>query len=258
MSLSALERIQSSRVLVIAHRGNSRHAPENTLPAFQSAAKLGVDFLELDYRHTADDVPVVFHDQFLDRTTDAARHWPGIRIPLDSKTAAEVRTLDAGRWFSPEFEGTRLSTLADLLAELPDSCFMIERKSGSAEVCVRLLEQARATDRVIVQAFDWDFLRDCRARSPRIVLGALGSKQLTDEHIRQAGALGAAVMGWEAASLDAETIARVHAAGLRVWAWTVDELELAERLLAAGVDGLISNCPADIQALLAQRAAAAD
>jgi len=253
MAPSARDRIHSSRVLVIAHRGNSRQAPENTLPAFVSAAKLGVDFVELDYRHTADDVPLVFHDEHLDRATDARRHWSEARIPLAGKTLAELRPLDAGSWFSPEFAGTRLSTLAELLAALPETCFMIERKSGSAKVLVELLEASQANDRVIVQAFDWDFLRDCRRLSADLPLGALGSKQLTDAGLNEARALAAAVIGWEAASLRRSEIERIHAAGMKAWAWTVDDEQLAQRLVDDGVDALISNRPAAIQGLLADR-----
>jgi glycerophosphoryl diester phosphodiesterase len=250
---SALDRIRSSRRLVIAHRGNSRQAPENTLPAFVSAAKLGVDFIELDYRHTADEVPLVIHDEFLDRTTDANSLWHQARIALAGKTLDQLRPLDAGSWFSSEFAGTRLSSLAEVLAALPDSCFMIERKGGSAQVCVHVLESCQAVGRVIVQAFDWDFLRACRRLSPDLPLGALGSKQLSDAQIEEARALGAVVIGWEAASLGRDEIARIHAAGMKAWAWTVDDLQRAQRLAEDGLDGLISNTPAAIQELLAGR-----
>jgi glycerophosphoryl diester phosphodiesterase len=251
MASSALDRIGSSHVLVIAHRGNSRQAPENTLPSFVSAARLGVDFVELDYRHTADDVPLVFHDEHLDRATDALRHWPQTKIPLAGKTLAELRPLDAGSWFSPDFAGTRLSTLAEVLASMPESCFMVERKSGSADVCVQVLQSCQAVDRVIVQAFDWDFLRECRRLSPSLPLGALGTRQLSDEQLDQARALGAAVIGWEAASLGRDEIERIHAAGLKAWAWTVDDAEQAQRLIADRIDGLISNRPSIIKDLLA-------
>jgi len=253
MAPSALDRIHSGRVLVIAHRGNSRQAPENTLPSFVSAAQLGVDFVELDYRHTADDVPLVFHDEHLDRATDARRHWPEPRISLAGKTLAELRPLDAGSWFSPEFAGTRLSTLAEVLAALPETCFMIERKSGSAEVCAQVLEACQAVDRVIVQAFDWDFLRECRRRLPDLPLGALGTRQLSDAGLDEARALGAAVIGWEAASLGRHEIERIHAAGMKAWAWTVDDSQLAQQLVDDHIDGLISNRPAAIQGLLAGR-----
>src|ERR1700689_2970774 len=93
--------MRMERVAVIAHRGASRQAPENTLPAFQAAAQSGVDMVELDYLQSADQVPVAFHDEDLDRLTDAQTRWGGEKISLASKTLSELKTLDAGSWFGP-------------------------------------------------------------------------------------------------------------------------------------------------------------
>ena len=253
-SVSARELAAASRVLVIAHRGDSRNAPENTLPAFEAAAELGVDFVELDYLTAADGVPVVFHDEFLDRTTDACRRWAGRRIPLAAKTFAELSELDAGSWFSPQFAGTRVSSLEQVLAAIvPRACLMIERKSGDAAACVDLLRSQDALDRVTVQAFDWQFLRQCHELAPELLLGALGDKRLDQQRLDAACATGAHLIGWEAAALDGPTIAAVHACGLKAWAWTVDEPSEARRLLAAGVDGLISNVPGVMQRVVNPR-----
>ncbi|HEY5314647.1 MAG TPA: glycerophosphodiester phosphodiesterase [Pirellulales bacterium] len=251
---SARDLVAASRVLVIAHRGDSRNAPENTLPAFESAAALGADFVELDYLASADGVSVVFHDEFLDRTTDACSRWADRQIPLASKTFAQLRELDAGSWFAPHFAGTRLSSLEQVLAAIaPRACLMIERKSGDAASCVALLRSLGAIDRVTVHAFDWHFLRDCHELCPELLLGALGDKQPNDLVLDAARALGASLVGWEAARLDEPAIAAIHARGLKAWAWTVDEPAEARRLLAAGVDGLISNVPGVMQRLVAER-----
>lgn len=239
-------------MLVIAHRGDSKAAPENTLPAFERAAALGVDFVELDYLTTSDGVPVVFHDELLDRTTDACRHFGCERIQLSSKSLADLSALDAGAWFDPQFAGTRISSLEQVLhAIAPRACMMIERKSGPAKASVELLRACGATDRVALHAFDWQFLSDCHALEPTLLLGALGEKQLDAANFNAAQATGAELIGWEAASLDAGGIAAAHARGLKVWAWTVDEPAEAKRLIAAGIDGLISNVPALMQRLLA-------
>lgn len=251
MTPTARQRIAADRVLVIAHRGDSRQAPENTLPAFESAQRLGVDFVELDYLHTADDVPVVFHDECLDRTTDACRIWGGERIALAGKSSSDLGRLDAGAWFDPKFSGTRVSTLAAVLAALPQAMFMIERKSGSAEVLVRVLDEAEAIDRVVVHAFDWQFLADCRRLRPALAIGALGEKEIKEDRIDEARSLGADVLGWEAGYYSAEAIAWVHRAGMKAWAWTVDEPDLAQRLVSWGLDGLISNVPGPMQRLVA-------
>jgi glycerophosphoryl diester phosphodiesterase len=173
-------------------------------------------------------------------------------LAVATHSAAELRELDAGSWRGPEFAGTRLSTLAETLGALPNACFMIERKTGSAAVCVDLLTRLKAFDRTIVQAFDHSFLEECRRLSPQILLGALGEKELSDAALERAHAFGMAVIGWKAADWTAEAVARTHRAGFKAWAWTVDEPAEAERLLAAGIDALISNAPERIKEVVAR------
>lgn len=251
---TARDLIFSDRVLLIAHRGDSRVAPENTLPAFRSAIRVGVDFVELDYVHSADEVPIVIHDATLDRTTNARTLWPGTeKIPVASKSLDELRTLDAGTWFHEKFADARLSTLAEAVEVIAaGACLMIERKAGDADACLRVLHERSAIDRVVVQAFDWAFIERCRAISPDVVLGALGDKQATTEKLDQAQKLGAAVVGWDAKTLDAATIAAIHARGMKAWAWTVDDPDRARELIAAGLDGLISNVPATMKPIVAE------
>jgi glycerophosphoryl diester phosphodiesterase len=110
--------IELSRPLVIAHRGYSQFAPENTLPAFQLGLRAGADLVELDYHHTKDGVPIVIHDADLDRTTDATNRWGGSKLNVTAYTAAELQALDAGTWFSPNFTGTKLPTLAEAVAHI--------------------------------------------------------------------------------------------------------------------------------------------
>ena len=100
--------------LVIAHRGASGDAPENAIAAFQLAVDLGADGIELDIRLTSDGVPVVIHDRKVDRTTS------GIGM-IGRLSLAQVRELDAGTWFAPEFKGEGVPTLDDVFEALPKS-----------------------------------------------------------------------------------------------------------------------------------------
>lgn len=237
---------------MIAHRGDSRAAPENTLAAVTSAMSLGVDLVELDYLHTADGVPVVFHDDELDRLTDAPARW-GKDIALASKSLAELKQLDAGGWFAPQFAGTRIATLEEaLLAVCPTSAMMIERKAGDAATCVGLLRRVGFVDRVAVTAFDWQFLADCRALAPDLVLGALGTKELRPDQLDEAVRIGASVIGWDDAHVTGELVEQVHRRGLRLWVWTVDDVARAKQLVSWGADGLITNVPSTMQAVLAE------
>src|SRR5260221_9591244 len=91
--------IASSRWLVIAHRGNSSVAPENTLPAFQSALDAKADLVELDYFHSADGVPIVTHDEILDRTTNAEEVLGKPKLLIGDLLLSDLQRLDAGSWF---------------------------------------------------------------------------------------------------------------------------------------------------------------
>jgi len=245
--------VGQDRILIIAHRGDSKVAPENTLPAFESAVKAGSDLVELDYVHTADGIPIVIHDDTLDRTTDADQKWSAKKIRVDSKNLAELETLDAGSWFSPKFAGTKLPTLEQSLDAIQKgSVTLIERKEGDAKTCVDLLERKELVQNVVVQAFDWKYLKDCRALRKDLVLGALGSGKLTPERLDEIVASGANAVGWQFLALRKEQIDMIHDRGLKAWAWTVDEPKAVEQLVEWGVDGIITNKPAEIKDLVSK------
>lgn len=254
----AAQLVQADRVLVIAHRGDSKVAPENTLPAFQSAVDIGADLIELDYGHTSDGVPIVIHDGTLDRTTDARVKLGGQQIRVVDKTAAELADLDAGTWFGEQFAGTRVPTLAEALDVIQaGSVTLIEQKAGDAETLVNLLREKDLTDKVVVQSFNWGFLTQVHQLEPRIVLGALGHQKLTTQKLDAAQQTGAQVIGWSHNSVTKEWIDEIHRRGLKAWVWTVDDMDRAEHLIGEGIDGVITNVPAQVQKLVPQRAAAA-
>jgi glycerophosphoryl diester phosphodiesterase len=168
-------------VLIIAHRGNSSVAPENTLPAFAKALEVKSDLVELDYHHSADGVPVVIHDDNLDRTTNGQALLGKVKVLVADLPLAELARLDAGLWFGDEFKGTKLPTLVESLTAIQaGSTTLIERKAGDAATLVRLLEKERLTDRVVVQAFDWEFVKECRKLAPTFTFGALCGKTAND------------------------------------------------------------------------------
>ncbi|MEX2185472.1 MAG: glycerophosphodiester phosphodiesterase family protein [Pirellulales bacterium] len=248
-SSRAEQLLAAQRVLVIAHRGNSRVAPENTLPAFRSAAALGVDMVELDYHHSADGVPVVIHDPTLDRTTDAAARWGEAKLAVADRTMAELATLDGGSWFSTEFARTRLPSLVDAVEAIHAAgrVTLIERKTGDAATLIAALATHDRLGDAIVQAFDWPFLAECRRLEPRLVVGALGRHEITAAKLAAVVALGAKFIGWADADLNAPNIALAHQFGLKVFDFTVDEETRATELIALGLDGIISNVPARMQ-----------
>lgn len=153
----ALHLLDLKRPLVIAHRGDSAAAPENTLPTFAQALTTGADLVELDYHHSRDGVPVVMHDHTLDRTTDAVARWGRKDVRVEDTDVADLQTLDAGAWFGPAFAGTRVPLLTEALATIQrGSVTLIERKAGDAATCARLLRERGLINHVVVQSFDWD------------------------------------------------------------------------------------------------------
>ena len=239
--------VAEDRPLVIAHRGASAIAPENTLPAFEAALAARADLVELDYVHSADGVPVVLHDDTLDRTTNAVQVLGAKEIRAADRTLADLRRLDAGAWFAAEFAGAELPTLEEALPVIQaGSVTLIERKAGDAATLVRLLKRRDLVESVVVQAFDWDFLAECRRLDDRLVLGALGSEELTDAKLDQIASFAAAAVGWKAADLTPSSIAAARDRGLAVWVYTVNDEDQARRLIADGVTGVITDRPAEI------------
>lgn len=261
------ELASSTRPLVIGHRGFCAFAPENTLPAFNLALEAGVDLVELDYRQSADGQLVVIHDADLDRTTDARLRWGGKNIRVQDKTAWEIRSLDAGGWFDPKYAGTRIPLLGEALDLIqPRAIALLERKAGEVEAISRLLESKRMAGRVVVQSFDWGFLRALHERLPHLPLAALGPLsglpgvkrapgvfgQLTGRWLKALGKTGARVVVWNK-QLSKAAVRQAHQEGLQVWIYTINHPELACRLLDFGVDALITNNPAVIWKAMALR-----
>ena len=254
-NLPALKLIASKRPLVIGHRGYCQFAPENTLPSFKLALTAGADLVELDYWHTKDGKLLVIHDGDLDRTTDATNRWHAQHIKVASKTAAEIQTLDGGSWFDKNFAGTKLPLLTEALDTIQQGgVTLIERKAGDAAACIKLLNEKDLINRVVVQSFDWEYLRDFHEQEGGQVLGALGPahvlpggkkpssmpKDLNVAWLDELQKTGASVAVWNQ-QVSKESVQLAHDRGLKVWVYTINDPALANKLLDMGVDGIITN-----------------
>lgn len=269
MKAPAPELVRLGRPLIIAHRGYSSAAPENTLPSFQLAMKAGADLVELDTYHSKDGVPFVLHDSTFDRTTDATNRWGGVKIPSGSRTLAELKALDAGQWFDPQFTGTRLSTLVEALDVIQGGGGMtlIERKEGDPATMAKLLTEKKLINQLVVQSFDWQFLREFHALQPDQVLGALGvpnkladgrkptskDKTLNAQWLDELAKTGASVAVWNK-DVTKDAVSLAHQRGLKVWVYTIDDPKAANELLDMGVDGIITNNTGLLWKTLALRA----
>lgn len=220
--------------LIIAHRGASAEAPENTLASFRRARAVKADAIELDVQVTHDGVPVVFHDPRLRRLTGR----PGL---LGEKTWSDLKTL--------RVRGTEpIPRLAEVLALTRGRIrVQIELKSGATVApVVRVINRARAAGWVLLASFEPALVRQAARLAPAIprmlILPGRGGaeKFLRQMTAAQAGGLS---VNYRAVR-DRAFVERIHRAGATLWCWTVNDARIACRLAGWGVDGLVGDNPA--------------
>lgn len=238
-------------VEIIAHRGASHAAPENTLASARLAWEEGADALELDIQLTADAQLAVVHDKDL-------RRLAGSSLQVGQSTLAELQQLDVGRWKNPRFAGEKIPALDAMLATLPTGKrVFIEVKNGPEAIppLVSCLRETRVTAKQIV-IISFDFAAAAAAKK---ALPPVEAAWILDYH-GEAGrtSLDELVQRCRAASLDALDlsatwpidplmVSRVQQAGLKLYVWTVDAASTARRLAASGVDGIATNRPAALR-----------
>ena len=233
-------------MLTIAHRGASTLYPENTLRAFVAAAELGADMCEFDVRMTRDGEIVVIHDATVNRTTDG-------RGRVAAMSAAEIERLHAGVRFGAEFRGERIPTLAEVAAALGERrCGMdveLKARGLEARVC-EVLRGCGAIETTLVSSFDWDQLKIVVAQEPALRIALLGEKAAAIL-LEAAAAVRAFAIAPRFDIADAALCAEAHRRGLAVYVWTVDDAPAMRRLIAAGVDGIMTNNPQRLRELVA-------
>ena len=244
----------STRPQVFAHRGGCDLGPENTIAAFDIGMSTAADGLELDVHLSADGVVVVHHDKTLERTTNGAG-------PIAARTAHELAQLDAGYWFKRGEEypfrglGIGVPTLRDVLARYPAIPTIIEIKVYTAAMGAAVADEIRradAMDYVCVAGFGLASAHAARAALPRVAASAAHTevrlavyRSILRFPVRRAAYQTYQVPECAEAIriVSPRFIRHAHAAGFKVQVWTVDEEPDMRRLLAWGVDGLISNRP---------------
>ncbi len=234
--------------LVFGHRGASASAPENTLPAFQAALDQGADGVELDVQLTADGVPVVIHDDTVDRTTDG-------RGPVAARTLEELKRLDAGARFGAAFAGTRVPTLGEVF-ELARGRLLVNvelktddvRDHGLEQRVVETIGHHGMRDQVVLSSFNPVSLWRLRRLEPSLPRGMLYAPD-QPRYLRERWL--APLVRPDAMHPGRTLATRAHveslrADGFRVNVWTVDERSEVSRLVDLGVDGIITNRPSDV------------
>ena len=238
-----MTRADRAAPLVIAHRGASAYRPENTLPAFALAVAQRADMIETDLHRTRDGAGVITHDEALAGI--------GGRGEIADATLAEIRALDAG-------QGARVPTLDEVLDGFAARIdFNLELKKGTRgeyegleALAIEAVRKRGVVGRTLFSSFYDSVLARLRALAPEARIGLLVSQRYPVGIVERARALGAQAIHPEVPLVDAALVGAAHDAGLAVYVFTVDEASEMRRLLGLGVDGLFTNVPDRMRALV--------
>ncbi len=227
---------------VIAHRGASGKAPENTLAAMKLAGELGADMIETDIRTTEDGELIVMHDAEVDRTTDGSG-------PVSGMTLEQLRTLDAGSWFGPEFREEKVPTLEEALKEAKEAgCDLcIEIKEADPLRAIEKSREAGYADRIYLFDFDHPRLYRAKEAEPGIRALALG---VSPRNLDSLDTSKCNVAGVSFRDVDDALVRFLHGLGMSVFTYTVDDPEDMHALIKMGVDAIITNYPSRALELL--------
>lgn len=249
--------------LVIAHRGNSMHAPEDTMESLRQGLALGADGIEFDVRMSRDGVPVVIHDPTLERTTDGVG-------PVAEQPLAQLRSLDAGyrftrdggRTFPYRGRGITVPTLDEVLRAFPDVPIILEIKTAEAtDETMRLVDAHGARARVVIGSFVPEAHARLEGRGFHITASRADVEQLYLRAITLRGAGRPSYQAcsvppkWKRLPIPVTRFARMlKPLGIPTHAWTINDPALARRLWAGGVNAILSDDPGTMLDLLGRRA----
>ena len=233
-----------SNPIIIAHRGDKTHAPENTLPAFELAVENGADAIEFDVKLSSDGQIVVHHDRMLDRTTDGTGK-------ISEHSYASIKNLDAGGWFSEAFRGVCIPTLDEVFEAVGKRTHIDVELTNYAtptdDLVTKVVEMVRRhglQERMLFSSFYPRNLRKARVLMPEVPLGLLTMKNWLGLWGRN--------FGWRGdyfalhphfTNVDSGLVNRVHAGGKRIQVWTVNAEADIKRMIGMGVNAIFTDDP---------------
>ena len=227
--------------MIIAHRGASHDAPENTLAAVNLAWERGADAVEVDVHLSKDRRIMVIHDEDTKRTT-------GEKMVIRESMSSSLRSLDASKGMDP-FKGEKIPFLEEVLATVPDGkVLFIEVKTDTVIIpyLVKLLAPSQDKSRLVVISFDLDVCAMMKREIPAIPVYWLHytlSGSYKSKWIDKALEAGLDGLNFRHTGISKEYVEEVHRSGMKMFAWTVDDPEDAARLIECGIDGITSNRP---------------
>ena len=241
----------ASKPYIVGHRGSPATAPENTLASFSVAIEIGADAIELDVHQTSDAIPVVIHDEALDRTTDGT----GM---VNSRDIEYIKHLDAGKWYSREHAGEKVPTLEEALELIcRNKIALVEVKHGSdfypgieENIVATVSERKEWKRRTVFIAFDPSLLQKINELDPDLRTGLL-ILDPPEEYVEVIEDFGISSIfpRWE--KLKNDSIRSVHEKGYSVHPWVMDTESDMKKVLAMGADSLSSNHPEVLSRIIA-------
>lgn len=252
--------VDADAPLVVAHRGASAYAPENTLAAVDKADAMGFAWVENDVQRTKDGGLVVLHDATLARTTNAEELYPG-RAPWNVAdfTAAEIARLDAGSWFGGDYAGARVPTLEQYMRRVSRNHqkLVLEIKNpqlypGIEQETLKVLSNEgwltpdHLENRLVIQSFSADTVRRVHELRPGVKTGFLGTPDIADlsEYATFADQINSSYTTISEAYVSTiHAFEGPHGKPLEILTWTVNDADNARRVARYGVDGIITNKP---------------
>jgi len=239
---------QQEKMVNIAHRGASGHAPENTMAAFDKAFEMKADYIEIDVQMTLDGRLVAIHDTTIDRTTNGTGS-------VGDYTLEELRQLDAGSWFGEQFAGEQIPTFEEVLDRYRGKIgILIELKSPELypgveeKVADALIERNMHkpnNQKIIIQSFNHESVQKSKELVPNIphgVLTGLSWADVTDEQLAEFAAY-AEFFNPNMNIVTHELVEKVQDKGMKMYPYTVRTQEQADNLFELGVDGIITDFP---------------
>lgn len=238
-----LNRGKSAGTIVIAHRGASAYAPENTMAAFEEALRMKADMVELDLQTTRDGRWVVMHDFDLKRTC-------GRKLRIAEMTGEEIGTLEAGSWFSKRFFGEKIPRLEEVLEWAGGKISLnLEIKGESVqsardlELLVKQIHSLGITSEILVSSFNWNTLRTLRNIDRELHLGLLVNREGIAEYLQEALLLRAFSIHLPGKKVTPKVLAKIDELTLPVYVYTLNSLREIEKFIKLGVAGFFTNFP---------------
>lgn len=225
--------------MTIAHRGASAYAPENTFAAFDLALQMGAVHLELDLHAAADGPSVVIHDNTLERTTNGTG-------PVDQRSLAELKRLDAGSWYDSKFANERIPEFTEVLDRYARRAHLhAEIKSSRVGFCRQIADEIRncgVEKHVTITAFECAHLDEVRRYAPELSTGWL-VQEITEDILATAKQMRIAQICSKASMITAEIVRLLHNQGFTARAWGVPSEDLMRAVVRSGADGMTVNFP---------------